>query len=224
MRILLVEDDRHVSGFVSIGLREARYSVDVAGDGPEALHLASTGSYDMIIMDVMLPGMNGFQVVRELRSKGYCVPIIYLTAKDRTEDIVEGLEAGGDDYLSKPFSFVELLARVRAMLRRHKMEDVGHILSEADMKMDLLSRQVWRDKEKLDLTNKEFDLLEYFMRNTGQVLTRTMIAEHVWDIRFDFDSNLIDVHLARLRKKMESSEKPRLIHTLKGIGYVFRVE
>lgn len=224
MRILVAEDDRLVAGFVTKGLREASYSVDLAVDGEEALHLASTESYDAIVMDVMLPRMNGFQVVRQLRVKGCQIPVIYLTAKDRVENIVEGLEAGGDDYLSKPFSFVELLARIRALVRRNFTEAPGHIIAEADMKLDLLSRQVWRGDQKLDLTNKEFELLEYLMRNVDQVVSRTMIADHVWDLRFDFDSNLIEVHLTRLRKKMEKGGKSRLIKTLKGVGYVFRAE
>lgn len=222
MRVLVAEDDRQVADFVSKGLREAQYSVDLAQDGPEALHMASTESYDVVIMDVMLPGIDGFEVVRTLRAGGHRVPIIYLTAKDRIEDVVEGLDVGGDDYLQKPFSFVELLARIRALVRRHYREDPGHVIVEEDLKLDLLSRQAWRGKKRLDLTNKEFELLEYFMRHPGQVLTRTMIAEHVWDIRFDFDSNLIDVHLARLRKKMETGGGSRLIQTIKGVGYVLR--
>lgn len=222
MRVLVVEDDKQVSRFVTKGLQEARFSVDLAVNGQDALHMACTENYDAVIMDVMLPGMNGFDVVKRLRSQGNRVPVIYLTAKDTVEEIVQGLEAGGDDYLSKPFSFIELLARVRALVRRFQKESPGHVIIGADVKLDLLSREVWRESRKLDLTSKEFDLLEYFLRNAGQVLTRTMIAEHVWDIHFNFDSNLIDVHVSRLRKKLEGKGELRLIQTIKGVGYVFR--
>ena len=180
--------------------------------------MARCENYDAIIMDVMLPDIDGFDVVRTLRGEGHRVPVIYLTARDRVEDVVEGLEAGGDDYLQKPFSFVELLARVRALIRRHYREDSGHVLIDGDLNMNLLTRTVTRNNVMLNLTNKEFELLEYFLRHPGQVMTRTMIAEHVWDIRFDFDSNLIDVHLARLRKKMEVNDGPRVIHTIKESG------
>ncbi len=222
-KILVVEDEKKVASFIKRGLEEESFSVDVAGDGEEGLALAETNRYDLILMDLMLPKMDGLSVVRELRSKDVGTPVLCLTAKDTVEDIVSGLDSGSDDYLTKPFAFAELLARVRALLRRGS-QDRGAELTFADLRLDPVTHKVWRGEKEIDLTAKEYALLEYFMRSPEQVLTRTMIAEHVWDYTFDSFTNIIDVYVNYLRKKVDRDFQQKLIHTVRGIGYVLKQE
>ncbi len=223
MRILLVEDDRKVASFIRKGLTEEGYAVDVAHDGEAGLFMGLDRLHDVIVLDVMLPGKPGFQVLRELRQAKVITPVLLLTARDAVEDKVQGLDAGADDYLTKPFAFAELLARVRALLRRGKAAQAA-TLQAADLTLDPAARTVKRGGETIPLTNREFALLEYFLRNPGRVLTRTMIAEHVWDYSFDAGTNVIDVYVNYLRKKVDAGREPKLIHTVRGVGYVLRAE
>lgn len=223
MRILLVEDDRKVASFVRKGLMEEGYAVDVAPDGETGLAMGLDRLHDVIILDVMLPGKPGFQVIRELRQAKIAIPVLLLTARDAVEDRVQGLDVGADDYLTKPFAFAELLARVRALLRRGATAQAS-LLRLADLTLDPAKRTVNRGGEVLPLTNREFALLEYFMRNPERVLTRTMIAEHVWDYSFDSTTNVIDVYVNYLRKKIDTGRKRKLIHTLRGVGYVLKAD
>ena len=221
MRILIVEDEKKVAGFIKKGLEEETYAVDTAHDGEEGLHLAKEGCYDLVILDLMLPKMDGLEVLSELRGGKKDVPILLLTAKDTVEDRVTGLNKGADDYLTKPFAFSELLARVRVLLRRGKAE-VKTELQIADLSLNLVSHKVNRGGGEVELTGKEYSLLEYFMRNQGKVLTRTMIAEHVWDYNFDTFTNVIDVYVNHLRKKVDKGHSKKLLHTLRGVGYIMR--
>ena len=220
MRILIVEDEKKVAGFIKKGLEEELYAVDVSYDGEEGLAMTEVSSYDLIILDIMLPKLDGLGVLSQLRSNNVNTPIILLTAKDSIEDKVTGLNKGADDYLTKPFAFSELLARVRSLLRRGT--DVKTVLKVDGLTLDLVSHKVNRDGEEIDLTGKEYSLLEYFMRNSGKVLTRTMIAEHVWDYNFDMFTNVIDVYVNHLRKKIDKNFKKKLLHTLRGVGYVMK--
>jgi len=222
-KILVVEDEKKVAGFIKRGLEEENFTVDIAGDGEEGLYMAQANGYDLILMDLMLPKMDGLAVVRELRAKEVKTPVLCLTAKDTVEDIVAGLDSGSDDYLTKPFAFAELLARVRALLRRGS-QDRGAELTFADLRLDPVTHKVWRADREIDLTAKEYALLEYFMRNPNQTLTRTMIAEHVWDYTFDSFTNIIDVYVNYLRKKVDRDFEKKLIHTVRGIGYVLKEE
>jgi heavy metal response regulator len=221
VRILVVEDEKKVAGFVRKGLEEEGYAVDVAADGEQALFLAETSDYDLIILDWMIPKKDGLAVLKQLRTSGLTTPVILLTARDAVKDKVQGLNSGADDYLAKPFDFAELLARVRALFRRGK-SDASTVLEVGDLHMDLLSRKVTRAGVVIDLTAKEYSLLEYFLRNAGKVLTRTMIAEHVWDVHFDSDSNVIDVYVNYLRNKIDRSFEPKLLQTVRGVGYVLK--
>ena len=221
MRILIVEDEKKVAGFIKKGLEEEAYAVDVAYDGEEGLHFGSEGQYDLIILDIMLPKVDGLEVLSQLRVQGSDVPILLLTAKDAVDDRVAGLNKGADDYLTKPFAFSELLARVRVLLRRGKAE-VKTILQIADLTLDLVSHKVIRGGDVIELTGKEYSLLEYFMRNQDKVLTRTMIAEHVWDYNFDTFTNVIDVYINHLRKKIDKDRQNKLLHTLRGVGYIMK--
>lgn len=221
MRILVVEDQKKVASFIKKGLEEETYSVDVANDGQSGLDYAGASEYDLIILDVMLPGKDGISVCRQLRGEGVQTPVLMLTARDMVDDKVKGFDAGADDYLTKPFAFAELLARVRALLRRGTA-GASSILEVDDLKVDLLKHEVTRQNKKIELTNKEFALLEYLVRNTGSVLTRTMIAEHVWDLSFDSESNVIDVYMNHLRKKIDGRSEHKLIHTVRGRGYVLK--
>ncbi|MGV7221804.1 MAG: heavy metal response regulator transcription factor [Nitrospinales bacterium] len=221
MRILVVEDEKKVSAFIKKGLEEETYAVDVAHDGEEGLYLASESQFDLIVLDLMLPKLNGLEVLTKLREKKVATPIILLTAKDSVEDKVTGLNKGADDYLTKPFAFSELLARVRSLLRRGS-GDTKTLLQVADLTLDLVSHKVKREDMEMELTGKEYSLLEYFMRNEGKVLTRTMIAEHVWDYNFDTFTNVIDVYINHLRKKIDKDYPKKLLHTLRGVGYVMR--
>ena len=223
MKILVVEDEKKVSSFIKRGLEEEKYQVDTALDGEEGLKLASENQYDLIVLDWMLPKKDGLTLVKELREKKSSTPVLMLTAKDSLEDIIAGLDSGSDDYLTKPFAFAELLARVRALLRRSEM-DKGAELRFADLRLDPVTHKVWRKEKEIDLTAKEYGLLEYFMRNPNQVLTRTMIADHVWDYTFDTFTNIIDVYVNYLRKKIDRDEEKKLIHTVRGVGYIFKEE
>jgi heavy metal response regulator len=221
MRILLVEDDKKVASFIRKGLEEEGYAVDVAADGEAGLFMGLDRLHDLIILDVMLPKKPGFQVLRELRQAKVATPVLMLTARDTVEDKVQGLDAGADDYLTKPFVFAELLARVRALLRR-RAEARSPRLQVADLVLDPATRSVTRGGQPITLTNREFALLEYLMRNAGRVLTRTAITEHVWDYDFDSGTNVIDVYVNYLRKKIDASHEPKLLHTVRGAGYVLR--
>jgi heavy metal response regulator len=220
MRILLVEDDKGIVSFVKKGLLESSYRVDVAYNGEEGLRLALEKNYAVVILDISLPKMDGFEVLKRLRGMGIQTPVIFLTAKDSENDIVQGLNLGADDYLTKPFSFNELMARIRAILRRGKMVSSSSILQVANLTLELDGHRVFRDKVKIDLTPKEYALLEFFMRHPGQIITRTMIAEKVWDYHFDTSTNVIDVHVSHLRNKIDGDFVPKLLHTVKGVGYV----
>ncbi|HEY7745584.1 MAG TPA: response regulator transcription factor [Desulfuromonadales bacterium] len=223
MRILVVEDEKKVASFIKRGLEEESFSVDMAYDGEEGLYMAESNPYDLILMDLMLPKMDGLSVIKELRSRGNKAPVLCLTAKDTVEDIVSGLDSGSDDYLTKPFAFAELVARVRALLRRGT-QDRGAEIRFADLRLDPVAHKVWRSNKEIELTAKEYALLEYFMRNPNQILTRTMIAEHVWDYTFDSFTNIIDVYVNYLRKKVDRDYDKKLIHTVRGIGYVMKEE
>jgi len=218
MRILVVEDDRRLNGIIKRGLMEETYAVDVAYDGEEGQYLAEINPYDLIILDIMMPKKDGFEVCRELRAKGINMPILILTAKDAVEDRVKGLDTGADDYLVKPFAFSELLARVRALLRREGMPKSPE-LKVGDLKLNTLTREVWRGDKAIELTNKEYVILEYFMRHPNIVITRTMLEEHAWDYDFDSLSNLIDVYIRRLRRKIDHKESKSIIQTVRGAGY-----
>ncbi len=221
MRILVIEDEAGVAGFLKQGLREASYAVDVVDNGTDGAHLACTEAYDLIVLDLMLPGKDGFTILREIRGRGIRSPVICLTARDGVDDRIRGLDLGADDYLSKPFSFSELLARIRALLRRGQNLSPNPILV-ADLVVDTIARSVSRAGRRIDLSPTEYALLEYLSRNTGHVLSRTMILEHVWDMNQDPLTNVIDVHINRLRKKIDQGFSAPLIHTIRGVGYVLR--
>ncbi len=219
MRILIVEDDKKVGAFLEKGLKEEQYAVDVCRDGEEAMDLAMANPYDVIILDIMLPKKDGFAVCRELRQAGVLTPILMLTAKDTVEDKVAGLTEGADDYLTKPFSFEELLARIRALLRRSQ-DYKTKVLKVADLELDPARRQATRAGRKIPLTGKEYALLEYMMRNKGRVLTESMIIEHVWDMNYEGTSNIVNVYINYLRKKIDEAAPVKLIQTVRGYGYM----
>jgi len=225
MRILLVEDDRDVAGFVVKGLREAGHVVEHADNGRDGLFMAATESFEAIILDRMLPGgIDGIRLLETLRSQNNSTPVLLLSALAQVDERVAGLKAGGDDYLTKPFAFSELLARVEALTRRGKSEGPQTKLIVGDLEMDLLSRTVRRAAQKIDLQPREFRLLEYLMRHAGQVVTRTMLLEGVWDYHFDPQTNVIDVHVSRLRQKIDKPFATSLIHTIRNAGYMLRPE
>jgi len=221
MRILLADDDRRLTAIFKRGLLEETYAVDVAYDGAEAEYYAETGSYDLIILDIMMPEKDGLTVCRDLRAKGINTPILMLTARDAVEDRVKGLDAGADDYLVKPFAFSELLARIRALLRRQGSSKSPEI-RVGDLVLNTLTRQVWRGYRDIDLTTKEYVILEYFMRHPNIVLTRRMLEENAWNYDFDSLSNLIDVYIRRLRRKIDGDNGQSLIQTIRGAGYRLR--
>jgi heavy metal response regulator len=218
MRVLVVEDEPRIADFVVRGLTENGYSVDAAGDGEEALHWPGVAEFDVIILDIMIPHIDGFEVCRTLRSRGVRTPILMLTARDTIEDRVRGLDSGADDYLVKPFAFAELLARVRALCRREPALH-GTTLTVGDLSLDTVTRIVTRGHSELALTAKEFALLEFLMRHPGQVLSRTVIAEHAWNYDFDNTTNVIDVHIKNLRRKIDGDSIPSMIQTVRSVGY-----
>jgi len=221
MRVLVVEDERKIAEFIRRGLKEEGYGADVASDGEQGYHLARVNDYDLIILDLMLPKMDGLSLCRRLRQDKSTVPILILTVRDAVKDKVAGLDSGANDYLTKPFAFEELLARCRALLRSYGSAEPTR-LRIADLEFDLLSRRVGRAGREISLTQKESSLLEYLMRNAGKVVTRTMIAEHVWDLNFDSFTNIIDVYISRLRSKVDRGFDRPLIHTVRGRGYVIK--
>ena len=220
MRILVVEDEKKVAAFIKRGLVEESYAVDVAYDGEEGQHLAESNEYDVILLDIMLPKKSGVEVLRALRAKSIKTPVLLLTARDSVDDRVEGLDSGADDYLTKPFAFAELIARVRALLRRG--EQGLSLLQFSNLSLDPATRKAKRGEREIELTVKEYALLEYFLRNPNRVLTRTMIAEHVWDHTFDSETNVVDVYLNHLRNKIDKNEEVKLLRTVRGVGYVLR--
>lgn len=223
MRILVVEDEKKVASFIRKGLEEEGYTVDLAHDGEEGVLKATSSTYDLILMDIMMPKKDGLTAIKEIREKNISAPILCLTAKDTVEDIVTGLGSGSDGYVTKPFAFAELIARCRALIRR-KSQDRGAEIFFADLRLDPVSHKVWRSGNELELTSKEYGLLEYFMLNPNQVLTRTMIAEHVWDYTFDSFTNIIDVYVNYLRKKVDQNYETKLIRTVRGVGYALKEE
>ena len=223
MRILVVEDEQKVASFIQKGLEEEGHAVDVALDGEDGLTMALDAVHDLVVLDIMLPKRDGLSVLRELRQRRIQTPVLLLTARDAVPDRVTGLDAGADDYLVKPFAFDELLARIRALLRRRGGDRLA-VLTAADLSLDPATREVRRGGKKIELTAKEFALLEYLLRNKGRVLNRALIAQHVWDYDFDSSTNVIDVYINYLRKKVDADFTPRLIHTVRGAGYVLREE
>ncbi|WP_019577753.1 heavy metal response regulator transcription factor [Curvibacter lanceolatus] len=223
MKILIVEDEAKTGEYLHQGLTEAGFVVDLAKDGVDGLHMAGDQDYDLVILDVMLPGLNGWQVLQRLRERGQQMPAMFLTARDQVEDRVKGLELGADDYLVKPFSFAELLARVRTILRRGRSGTETTTLRVADLELDLLRRRVARAGRRIDLTAKEFGLLELLMRRHGEVLPRSLIASQVWDMNFDSDTNVIEVAVRRLRSKVDDGQAVKLIQTVRGMGYVLEI-
>ncbi|MDQ6735482.1 MAG: response regulator transcription factor [Nitrospirota bacterium] len=223
MRILVVEDEVKVGSFIRQALEEESYAVDLCADGQTGLDLARTNSYDLIILDVMLPGMSGLQILETLRKERLNAPVLIVTARAQVDQRVRGLDAGADDYLTKPFAIEELLARARALLRRGSGEGTG-LLQIEDLMLNLATREATRGGQRIELTSKEYALLEYFMRNAGRVLTRPMIAEHVWNLDFDTFTNVIDVYVNYLRNKIDRGRERKLIHTIRGSGYVLKGE
>jgi heavy metal response regulator len=220
MRILLVEDDKAIARFVKKGLIENFFSVDVAFDGEDGLRLALHMTYDIVILDIMLPKMDGIEILKRLRETEIQTPVIFLTAKDSEGDIVQGLNLGADDYVVKPFSFNELLARIRALLRRDKKSNFPSRLKMANLVLEVNGHRVFREKVKIELTPKEYSILEFLMRHPGQIITRTMISEKIFDYHFDTSTNVVDVHVSHLRNKIDKDFEPKLLHTVKGVGYV----
>ncbi len=221
MRILIIEDEKKVSNFLCQAIEEEQHAADQAFNGEDGLLFAETHDYDLIILDLMLPKMDGLNIIRKLRKTGCKTPILVLTARDAVKDKVMALDLGGDDYLTKPFSVEEFLARIRALLRRRSPEQAGAMRID-DLKLNPVKREVYRGSRRIDLTNKEYALLEYFMRNPNRVLTRSMISEHVWNIDFDTETNVIDVYITYLRNKIDKGEPHKLIQTIRGVGYMLR--
>jgi two-component system copper resistance phosphate regulon response regulator CusR len=219
MKLLIVEDEPKTGDYLRQGLSEAGFVVDLARNGPDGLHLAEGGEYALVVLDVMLPGIDGWQILSRLRGGGLDLPVLMLTARDDVADRVRGLELGADDYLVKPFAFSELLARIRTLLRRGKAKE-PETLALADLQLDLLRRRASRGGQRIDLTAKEFALLALFMHRPGEVLSRALIASQVWDMNFDSDTNVVDVAVKRLRAKVDDPFAERLIHTVRGMGYV----
>ena len=222
MRILIVEDDQKIASFVTHGLRAAGFAVDHADNGENGLHLAMTESYDAAVIDIMLPKLDGWSLIETLRKKKINTPVIILSAKRSVDDRVKGLQTGGDDYLTKPFAFSELLARVQALIRRANGESEPTRLTVGPLSMNLLTREVFRADRKIDLQPREFALLEYLIRNSGRVVSKTMIMEHVWDYNFDPQTNVVEARMCRLRDKIDRGFTKKLIHTIRGVGYLIK--
>ncbi|BCS34812.1 DNA-binding response regulator [Luteitalea sp. TBR-22] len=223
MRALLVEDDPRIAEFVANGLREAGFVVDVAAEGDTGLRLATTGTHDVAVIDLMLPHLDGLGLIQQMRTRGVQTPVLILSARHSVDDRVTGLTAGGDDYLTKPFAFPELLARVHALIRRATQAPVTTQLAVGDLRLDLVSRTATRDGRVIELRPREFTLLEFLMRHAGRVVSKTMILSHVWDYSFDPGTNVVDVLVFRLREKVDRGFDTKLIHTVRGVGYVLKV-
>ncbi len=221
MRILLVEDEIKLANFVKRGLVAERYAVDVASDGRTGLELASTYEYDLLLLDLMLPGLDGSEVLRRVRKQHPGLPVLILSARDTVQDKVSNMEIGADDYLTKPFAFAELLVRVKALMRRGPVSRASTV-RVADLELDRISQQVKRGSQRIELTSKEYALLEYLMSNAGRVLSRNMIIEHVWDQSFDGITNIVDVYIRHLRNKVDTGHEPKLLRTVRGVGYTIR--
>ncbi len=222
MRILIIEDDRDSAGYLQRALKESGHSSDLAADGEEGLHMAQTGRYDVLIVDRMLPRLDGLSMLRQLRSDGVDAPALILSALGQVDDRVEGLRSGGDDYLTKPYAFSELLARIEVLARRRRPDEAETVIRVADLELDRLAHTVKRAGVNIPLQPREYRLLEYLMRNAGKVVTRTMLLEEVWDYHFDPQTNVIDVHISRLRSKIDKEFKEPLLQTVRGAGYVLR--
>ena len=220
MRILLVEDDKGIVRFLKKGLVENSFSVDIATDGEEGLNAILRMQYDLVVLDILLPKLDGREILKRARSMGIRTPVLFLTAKNSEDDIIRGLNLGADDYLTKPFSFNELLARIQAVLRRDKAVVHPSRFKVANLTLEPDGHRVFREKTKIELTPREYALLEFLMRHPGEILTRTMISEKVWDVHFDTSTNIIDVHVSHLRNKIDKDFEPKLLHTIKGVGYV----
>ena len=223
MRILILEDDARIADFVSNGLKQAGYAVDVLGDGELGVHFGLNNVYDAAVIDIMLPGCDGLSVIDQWRKARIATPVIILSAKQSVDDRIRGLQAGDDDYLTKPFAFSELLARVQALIRRSTRTAEPTLLNFSNLSLNLLTREVTRNGKKIELHAREFSLLEYMLRNPGRVLSKTMILEHVWDYAFDPKTNVVDVLVCRLRNKIDRDFDPKLIHTLRGFGYALKL-
>lgn len=222
MKLLVIEDDPKIAALLARGFREAGYTVDIAENGTEGLHRGSSGPYDAAIVDVMLPGIDGLALVQQLRDRGVDVPVLFLSARRSVDDRIKGLQAGGDDYLTKPFSFSEALARIQALIRRATRTPESTALSFEDLELDLLKREALRDGQVIPLQPREFGLLEYLMRNPGRIISKTSILEKIYDYGFDPQTNVVDVLVHRLRSKVDKGFEPKLIHTVRGAGYVLR--
>jgi len=223
MKILVVEDEKKVAKFLQQGLEEEHYSVDVVSDGETALRRVSSSNYDLILLDILLPQKDGITILREMRAAGIDTPVLMLTAKSAIEDKVEGLDSGADDYLTKPFSFTELLARIRSIFRRGGAEKSA-TLTVADLKLDMVAHRATRADKVIELTKREYALLEYFMKNVNRVLTRTLISEHIWNYNFDTGTNVIDVYINHIRSKIDDGFEKKLLHTVRGVGYILKGE
>lgn len=224
MRILVVEDDKKIASFISKGLKEAGFAVDMANDGVDGLHLGMTEPYDAAVVDIMLPGLDGISLIERLRTKKITTPVIILSAKRSVDDRVKGLQSGGDDYMTKPFSFSELLARIHALIRRSTRESEPSSLRAGSLTIDLLARQTKRGDQDISLPSREFALLEYLIRNKGRIVSKTSILEHVYDYSFDPQTNVVDVLVCRLRNKVDRDFDRKMIHTVRGMGYVLKEE
>ena len=226
MRILVVEDEKKINDIIVKTLKQEKYGVDSCFDGEEALDYIFSVEYDIILLDIMLPKKNGFEVMESMRKKGIKTPVLFLTARDQIEDRVKGLDLGADDYLVKPFAFEELLARIRVVLRKNSVsgEDSGNILKIANLTVDCNKHEVFRDERSIKLSAKEFSILEYMMRNKGRVVSKEKIEEHVWDFDYEGGSNIVEVYIKFLRKKIDNDFSPKLIHTIRRVGYVLKVE
>jgi DNA-binding response OmpR family regulator len=223
VRILVIEDDEQIASFITRGLKQAGFAVDIAGNGEDGFHLALTEPYDAAVIDIMLPKLDGLSLIEELRRKRVNIPVIILSARRSVDDRVKGLQTGGDDYLTKPFVFSELLARLQALIRRSSGVVESTTITVGDISIDLLKREVIRSGKSIDLRPREFALLEYLMRHTGRVVSKTMILEHVWGYDFDPQTNVADVLICRLRNKVDRDFKEKMIHTMRGIGYVLKI-